>query len=1001
MRAPELIQDFLTSLRNEYGAASVTMLMHMEPLDRQSILLISDDLAEPVVELADEEAAWNLISDWHEHQAENTLSPVSQVASEKSDTLLLRLEFDNIMARPKSVRRNVNERRSQPDINTAPLIDGVLWIAFVGCDRPETVIEDFQQGLISIDAGNAAGKHAGGQRSAAELVALAARLAWSNYQLTTALQDPVSQLPGRMDFQVFLKRAIAAAREHDQFISLLLVNPDDFSMINHRYGREQGDRAVREIADVLAHCLRGTDGVFRYGGAVFGVVLPATNLEQCRAAVEKVRKQLTTRPYLDEDEHLIFSMGAAVAGPEEFRTRIVDAADMLKSADGALNRAKLSGGGRVVVCGMGDSDIDGESLNPLGGIFTADTEKDYRNMLLLWETVGLVSSSSEPGAMARALVDRLATGFQPDRIALFAVDGNGETSPMAINIRDASAKDGRSSRSSIPLHQKQEELLDKALESKQVERLHSEADKHGGVNNAYAVPLIARDRPVGCLYLDGRGRRLALDSSDVIFLTALGSQMAVALDRAALAAGWIIEKDRESRQLREELHELKQSLDQSRMIYESEEMKALMDTLERVAPSNATVLITGESGTGKEMLAHSIHEFSSRSERPFVVFDCGAVAHSLLEAELFGHVKGAFTGAESASAGRIAQADGGTLFLDELGELPLQVQSKLLRFVQEKEFSPVGSAQSVKVDVRLVAATNRTLQDEVAAGRFRADLYYRLQVISLQAIPLRHRLPDVMPLANYFLERFAAQHGRRAAFSDSARSKLLNYEWPGNVRELQNCILRTILTAPDEVIGAEDIELLPESPSHTSVNLIVEDPVPNITAVDSRIGSVLKPDEAQAILPDAANDPWQLLNGELNRQVKLALKNNNSQPLPLGRWLTEDLVLAASDASNNIVRRAAARVGIPETTFRRHFQRASSEQQAGLANRTSEWEKVREIVRELIEGSPDENPDDLLERARLLLLDDVFQQVSGRISAGAALMGVTAPTYKRWLEVRH
>jgi len=991
MRAPILIQDFLTALRNEYGAASATMLLHMEPVDRQSILLVSDDLAEPMAELMNEDAAWELISDWQKHRTADGLSPVTQMKVDRSDALLIRIEFDNIMARPKSVRRNVNERRSQPDINTAPTIDGALWIALVGCEQPETVVDDLRLGLESSDPGNAA----------ARLRVLAAKLAWSNYQLTTALQDPVSQLPGRMDFQVFLKRAIAAARQHEQFISLLLVNPDDFSMINHRYGREQGDKAVREIADVLARCLRGTDGVFRYGGAVFGVVLPATDLEQCRAAAEKVRKQLTTRPYLDEDEHLIFSMGAAVAGPEEFRGQVVEAADMLKSADGALNRAKLSGGGRVIVCGMGDSDIDGESLNPLGGIFTADTEKDYRNMLLLWETVGLVSGSSEPGAMAKALVDRLATGFQPDRIALFAVDGDGETSPMAINIRDEAAKDGRSSRSSIPLDQNQKGLLDQALESKQVERLNGDADKVGGTTNAYAVPLIARDRPVGCLYLDGRGRRLALDSSDVIFLTALGSQMAIALDRAALAAGWIIEKDRESRQLREELQELRQSLDQSRMIYESEEMKALMDTLERVAPSNATVLITGESGTGKEMLAHSIHEFSNRSDRPFVVFDCGAVAHSLLEAELFGHVKGAFTGAESESAGRIAQADGGTLFLDELGELPLQVQSKLLRFVQEKEFSPVGNAQSIKVDVRLVAATNRTLQDEVAAGRFRADLYYRLQVISLQAIPLRHRLPDIMPLANYFLERFAAQHSRRAAFSDDARSKLLNYEWPGNVRELQNCILRTILTAPEETISADDIELLPESPSHTSVNLIVDDPAPKITTGASSQLAESTADTVQPVPPASPNDPWQLLDGELNRQVTLALKNNHSRPLPLGRWLTEDLVLAASDASNNVVRRAAARVGIPETTFRRHFQRASSEQQAGLSNRTSEWESVREVVRDLIELSPEDNPDDLLERARLLLLDDVQQQVSGRITAGAALMGVTAPTYKRWLEVMH
>lgn len=992
MFAPRLIQDLLALLRKHSGATSATMLFHMEPLDPQSMLLVSDGDSSSIVELANEQAAWKFVSGWQEKHPAGSIAPLT-VAAERSDELLIRMEFDNIMARPKAARRDVNERRSQPDINTAPSIDGVIWFGLVGCADPRVVIDELQSGFDS-------SIEATGPIALNVLQLLSAKLAWSNFQLTTALQDPVSQLPGRMDFQVFLKRAIAAAQQHQQSISLLLVNPDDFSMINHRYGREQGDRVVREIAETLAHCLRATDGVFRYGGAVFGVVLPATNIEQCRAASEKVRKMVSARGYLDEDEHLTFSMGAAVAAPEDFAAQVIEAADMLKYADVALNRAKLSGGGRVIVTGLNERGVDGETLNPLGGIFTADTEKDYRNMLLLWETVGLVSGSAEPTEMAKALVNRLATGFQPDRIALFSLGKEGVGEPMAINVRDDAAREGRSSRQSIPLDERQTKLISQALESLQVERLHRQEDAEQSLNNAYAVPLIARDRAIGCLYLDGRGRRLSLDSSDVIFLTALASQMAVALDRAALASGWIKEKDRESRQLREELQELRQSLDQSRMIYESEEMRSLMDTLERVAPSNATVLITGESGTGKEMLAHAIHDFSDRSEQPFVVFDCGAVAHSLLEAELFGHVKGAFTGAESASVGRIAQADGGTLFLDELGELPLQVQSKLLRFVQEKEFSPVGSAQNLRVDVRLVAATNRTLQDEVAAGRFRADLYYRLQVISLQAIPLRHRPTDILPLATYFLDRFAAQHSRSAAFDESAREKLLEYNWPGNVRELQNSVLRTVLTAPGEIISAQDIELLGESTTHTSVNLVVTDPVSDDMAAgvlerESVANTEISPGQL------VSNDPWIRLARELKRQVELALQHNSKRPLPLGRWLTEDLVLAASNACDSVIRRAAVRVGIPETTFRRHYQRASSEQQAGLSNRTNDWVSVQDIVADVVETIEEGSNDDVLERARVMLLEDVREQVAGRVTAGAALMGVTAPTYKRWIETRH
>lgn len=992
MPAPRLIQDLLAFLRSHSGATSATMLFHMEPLDPQSMLLTSDGESSAIAELADEQAAWRFVSKWQEEHSAELIAPLTVVA-ERSGDLLVRMAFDNIMARPKAVRRDVNERRSQPDINTAPSIDGVIWFGLVGCSDPGGIVDELQSGFDS-------SIEATGPSALNVLRLLSAKLAWSNFQLATALQDPVSQLPGRMDFQVFLKRAIAAARQHQQPISLLLVNPDDFSMINHRYGREQGDRVVKEIAETLAQCLRATDGVFRYGGAVFGVVLPATNIEQCRAAAEKVRKMVSARGYLDEDEHLTFSMGAAVAAPEDLTSRTVEAADMLKYADVALNRSKLSGGGRVIVADLKERGVDRENLNPLGGIFTADTEKDYRNMLLLWETIGLVSGSAEPAEMAKALINRLATGFQPDRIALFAVDKEGVGEPMAINVRDDAARDGRSNRQSIPLDERQSKLILQAQESLQVERLHGQGDAEPTLNNAYAVPLIARDRAIGCLYLDGRGRRLSLDSSDVIFLTALASQMAVALDRAALAAGWIKEKDRESRQLREELQELRQSLDQSRMIYESEEMIALMDTLERVAPSNATVLITGESGTGKEMLAHAIHELSDRSDRPFVVFDCGAVAHSLLEAELFGHVKGAFTGAESASVGRIAQADGGTLFLDELGELPLPVQSKLLRFVQEKEFSPVGSAQNLRVDVRLVAATNRTLQDEVAAGRFRADLYYRLQVISLQAIPLRHRPTDILPLASYFLDRFSTQHNRNAAFDESAREKLLEYDWPGNVRELQNSILRTVLTAPAETISAQDIELLGESKTHTSINLVVTDPVSDDMVAGLHKQGPAANTETASDQP-ISDDPWTRLASELKRQVALALQHNSKRPMPLGRWLTEDLVLAASSASDSVTRRAAARVGIPETTFRRHYQKASSEQQAGLSNRTNEWGSVQKIVQEVIEMIGEDSNDDVLERARLTLLEGVREQVSGRVTPGAALMGVTAPTYKRWIEKSH
>jgi len=801
----------------------------------------------------------------------------------------------------------------------------------------------------------------------------------------------VSRLPGRMELEEFLKRALATARTSRQPLSLLLLNPDDFSMINHRYGRAHGDTAISEIARALVECLRETDGVFRHGGAVFGAVLPVTAKQECLAAAEKVRRQLTQQRYLGGNEQLTFSVGAVVVNAEDLCRKGLDAAELLALADTALNRARLSGGGRVIASGLSETIPAAVEAPPLHGIFTTDTEKDYRNMLLLWETVGMISGNTEPRELAASFVDRLALAFQPERIALFAPGEDAQLEALATNIVDPAVASVRAGGRAVDLDADQRQLLDRALQSRQLKQLERSGQ---APLRACAIPLVAHEQLIGCLYMDGKGQRLALDGSDKSFLTALGSQLAVALDRTSLAARWIREKDRESRALREEIDELRLSRNQGRMIFRSSEMHHLMDTVKQVAPSKATVLITGESGTGKEMLAHALHELSDRADGPFVVFDCGAVAHSLIEAELFGHVRGAFTGAERASPGRALQADGGTLFLDEIGELPLELQSKLLRFVQEKEISPVGGTGSRSVDVRVVAATNRQLQEEVAAGRFREDLYYRLQVISLQAVPLRHRGSDVMPFAQHFLDRFSAQHGRRLAFTDEAQVLLLGHDWPGNVRELENCVLRAVLTCGSDRIDAGDIQLTGDPKSRprlrevTDGGMVLATGTKEAPAEDPTRGS-----DSAAASVDSSALTWGKLRDALAEQIRLALEQNRRRPVPLGRWLNEDLVLAASEQSGGVSRQAARIVGVPESTYRRQFRKASAEAEAGIANRTPAWDAVVPLIQELVRNCGD--ADDLLEQARQLLLERVLDERES-ITVSAALMGVTTPTFKRW-----
>jgi DNA-binding NtrC family response regulator len=243
-------------------------------------------------------------------------------------------------------------------------------------------------------------------------------------------------------------------------------------------------------------------------------------------------------------------------------------------------------------------------------------------------------------------------------------------------------------------------------------------------------------------------------------------------------------------------------------IFQSQAMKALVRTVERIAPSDISILITGESGTGKEVIADLIHTLSPRSKGPFVKINCAALPRELIESELFGSVKGAFTGAQADREGLFRQADNGTLLLDELAEMPVDTQTKLLRVLQEREYRPVGGRQSFKTNVRIIASTNLEVEVAIRAGKLREDLYYRISTMSLNLPPLRERVDDIIPLANSFLKRFAAQAGRTInGFTPAAAEKLRTFEWPGNVRQLQNEIQRAVLMSDGTIVDVNDLSI--------------------------------------------------------------------------------------------------------------------------------------------------------------------------------------------------
>jgi two-component system response regulator HydG len=283
-----------------------------------------------------------------------------------------------------------------------------------------------------------------------------------------------------------------------------------------------------------------------------------------------------------------------------------------------------------------------------------------------------------------------------------------------------------------------------------------------------------------------------------------------------------VERALEHTNLKAENLDLKRRLQGSftlaHIIGKSPPMKDLLDMVAMVAPTEATALITGESGTGKELIAKAIHYNSPRKERPFVVVNCAALTETLLESELFGHEKGAFTGADRTRDGRFMQANKGTIFLDEIGEMSLTMQAKLLRVIQEREIQRVGSDVTLKVDVRILAATNRDLMEEVASQRFREDLFYRLNVVTLRVPPLRERHEDIPLLAKHFLDRYSDKNRKQVkGFTPLAMDMLLKYDWPGNVRELENAVERAVILVPGDYITEREFPLnITRSYAHTT-----------------------------------------------------------------------------------------------------------------------------------------------------------------------------------------
>ncbi|MBK8013220.1 MAG: sigma-54-dependent Fis family transcriptional regulator [Deltaproteobacteria bacterium] len=323
------------------------------------------------------------------------------------------------------------------------------------------------------------------------------------------------------------------------------------------------------------------------------------------------------------------------------------------------------------------------------------------------------------------------------------------------------------------------------------------------VLSVMCCPILDRDELRGVLYVGNNQATDVFDSASLDVMTIFAAQASLLLSHTQRIEDLV----RVNKALETELKADRLG----RLIGSSDSMQAIGRRIRKVATTDVPVLITGETGTGKEVAAKELHACSRRKSGPFVVVNCGAIPENLLESELFGHVKGAFTGAVMNKEGRFQAANGGTLFLDEIGELPVNLQVKLLRALQEHKVTPVGDGREVPVDIRILAATNRVLEEEIAEGRFREDLYYRLNVVSIELPPLRERGGDVELLAKYFLSEACKEHGRLVSgFSKPCLDAMRRYRWPGNVRQLQNRIQKAVVLADGPLLTPDDLELRPD-----------------------------------------------------------------------------------------------------------------------------------------------------------------------------------------------
>jgi diguanylate cyclase (GGDEF)-like protein/PAS domain S-box-containing protein len=760
------------------------------------------------------------------------------------------------------------------------------------------------------------------------------------------LQDPVENLPVPGALPDGFNGIYDYPLDHERAFVLLLISPDSPDAIMGELPDEQRDALIREIAEQLNLAMRRTDLASYYGGSVFSASLPYTTLEEANSIASAILQRLAQHRFLDGVLRLTASIGISHHRADGSDGDGESPLELFRRAHRALELARQSGGNRAAIWRPStDIGVIG-NLDSQSGLLAADAGQDYRNMALLWNTMNSAASSQDARAQAKDLAGRLQRCFHLGQVALFTLRGeHTELIAGAPSVPAATAG---------ALLAKFTDWIGGSSPDKQPEQL----------DGSYCVPVTFGPKlggGPGLLYMESRD--IQLRRQDLLLMQSLVTYLGGPASTGS--SGETDHPDTPS--------------GRSELLFQSDVMAEVVELIRLVAPTDETVLLTGESGTGKEVIASEIHRLSSRATAPFVIVDCGAVVSTLIERELFGHVRGAFTGATHSAPGKLKEAEGGTLLLDEIGELPLDVQVKLLRVVQEKQFTAVGSTRVETVNTRIIAATNVDLEAEIRGGRFREDLYYRLNVFNVHSPPLRHRGGDIMFLARHFLSRCSAQYGRNIqGFTTAAEEAMQAYPWPGNVRELRNKLMRAVILCQDAEIDVAELDLqrIPERS--------LEPPT-----------GIGRPREPAPLDPQPSNlaEIETEIRDAMEEQLDFCLQSNVL--LPLSQWLEQDLILAALELSGQVNLQAASTLGIPESTLRRKLSRYQADNTLRPPEFQGRWQAVIALLPGWIAVARREGFQPLAHLQNLLL--SLIDKRARTQSEAAALVGVSPPTYRRQL----